>query len=271
MAITIYTGTPGSGKSYHAALDIERWAKQGGGLICNFPVNESMIKKKKSEILYWDNSEFSVKRLLQYAKKNHKVGIENQTHIIIDEAQVLFNCRDFGRKGRDEWIKFFSLHRHFGYGIILITQNDRFLDKQIRGLIEDEVKHRKLNNYGLGGMLLTLFRQTCFIAINYWYGGNKLLIGKQTLKYKKRYAKFYDSYAMFDEMFADDEPGTLGRGAGDMGSPEETVQRSPDDLNSNEPDNMLVQSNELVRMLERAKRSCVVSPTLNKIFILFNV
>lgn len=63
-----------------------------------------------------------------------------------------------------------------GFNVILISQSDRMLDRQIRALIETEVRHRKLNNYGFGGMFLTLltFGRTWFIAIDYWYGGNRL-------------------------------------------------------------------------------------------------
>lgn len=37
----------------------------------------------------------------------------------------------------------------------MIAQADRMIDRQIRALIETETKHRKLNNYGFGGMVLT--------------------------------------------------------------------------------------------------------------------
>lgn len=37
--IELYSGTPGSGKSYHAALRIIKRFERGGGLICNFPVS----------------------------------------------------------------------------------------------------------------------------------------------------------------------------------------------------------------------------------------
>ena len=67
------------------------------------------------------------------------------------------------------------------------------LDRQIRSLVEDEVKHRKLNNYGFGGMFLTLFSfgRTWFIAIDYWYGGNKLKLGHSVFPYRKRYSNLY--------------------------------------------------------------------------------
>ena len=58
--------------------------------------------------------------------------------VIIDECQIIFNCRDFGRKDRGAWVTLFSQHRKLGFNFILITQNDRMLDKQIRALVETE-------------------------------------------------------------------------------------------------------------------------------------
>jgi hypothetical protein len=200
MSIWLYTGTPGSGKSYHAARDIVSRLKRPGGLICNFPINEDIIKKRKSHVEYWDNSELTAARLVQYAMQHHVIGKEGQTLVIIDECQIIFNCRDFGRKDRNAWVTFFSQHRKLGFNVILITQNDRMLDKQIRALVETEIKHRKLNNYGFGGLLISLTRCTWFVAIEYWYGGNKLKLGQSIFRYQKKYEKVYDSYKLFSDM-----------------------------------------------------------------------
>ena len=120
--------------------------------------------------------------------------------VIIDECQIIFNCRDFGRKDRGAWVTLFSQHRKLGFNFILITQNDRMLDKQIRALVETEVRHRKLNNYGFGGLLISLTGMTWFVAIEYWYGGNKLMLSKQIFAYHKKYSKVYDSYKLFSDM-----------------------------------------------------------------------
>ena len=202
MSITLYTGTPGSGKSFHAAKDIAGRMRRGGGLICNFPVNTAFVRKCRAHVEYWDNSELTAERLVAYALEHHKIGVEGQALVVIDECQIIFNCRDFGRKDRNAWVTFFSQHRKLGFNIILITQSDRMLDKQIRSLVEDEVKHRKLNNYGFGGMFLSLFTlgRTWFIAIDYWYGGNKLKLGSSVFPYRKRYSSLYDSYRLFSDM-----------------------------------------------------------------------
>jgi zona occludens toxin (predicted ATPase) len=117
--IYLYTGTPGSGKSYHAAKDVVHRLKRGGGLICNFPVNEDYVKKKKTKVEYWDNSELTPKRFVQFALENHKIGKEGQTLVVIDECQIKFNCRDFGRKDRNDWVNLFAQHRKLGYNFIL--------------------------------------------------------------------------------------------------------------------------------------------------------
>ena len=124
MSIWLYTGTPGSGKSFHAAKDIVSRLKRPGGIIANFPINEDFVpeKKRKSHALYWDNSELTAKRLVQYALEHHKIGVEGQTMVIIDECQIIFNCRDFGRKDRGAWVTLFSQHRKLGFNFILITQ-----------------------------------------------------------------------------------------------------------------------------------------------------
>lgn len=201
--ITLYSGTPGSGKSYHAAKDLIARFRRGGGIIANFPlkVPDNIKPKKELRVAYWDNSEITPQRLVAYALKYHKMGVEGQTLIVVDEAQVIFNCRDFHAKDRADWVKFFSQHRKLGFNMLLITQNDRMLDRQIRVLIENEVKHRKLNNYGFGGGVLSLltFGSTWFIAIEYWYGGNKLLLSREVFRYNKRVSEIYDSYRMFDD------------------------------------------------------------------------
>ena len=61
------------------------------------------------------------------------------------------------------------------------------LDKQIRSLIEYDVKHIKMNN-GFS-----------FLAVEKWYG-QRMKLGSQVIWYHKRIAALYDSYALFDTM-----------------------------------------------------------------------
>lgn len=67
------------------------------------------------------------------------------------------------------------------------------LDKQIRSLIEYDVKHIKMNN----GFFF--FLPTSFLAVEKWYG-QRMKLGSQVIWYHKRIAALYDSYALFDTM-----------------------------------------------------------------------
>lgn len=198
--IYLYTGSPGSGKSYHVARDIYiRLTKHKyKRVVANFKIDLNRIKKCKGEFYYLDNSELTVKYLLNFAKKNHVEGIENQTLLVIDEAQIKFNSREWQIKGNErmKWIEFFSQHRKLGYNIILITQFDRMIDRQIRSLVEYEIKHRKINNFKIGKMLPV----TVFACVTYWYGVNEK-IETEFMFFRKKFAKIYNSYAIVSKEY----------------------------------------------------------------------
>lgn len=228
--IYLYSGTPGSGKSLHTAKDIVRKLRRGHRVIANFQVNEEIIRstpikkilkriisllhlkidlngkfeRKIGTFVYKDNPELTVKFLVKFAKENHKRGKEGQTLLIIDECSVLFNPREFTRKDRNTWIKFFQHHRKFGYNVILISQNDRLIDRQIRSFIEYDVKHRKANNYGSIGMLFSLIGVKLFVAVSYWYGVREKC-GVEFFTFRKEYSRIYDSFAMFDDEMVDND------------------------------------------------------------------
>lgn len=199
MMIYLYSGTPGSGKSLHIAKDVLNKLRFGGNVIATFEVNEKVVGKRKGNFTYIDIDVITPKYLIDYAVKNHKKGKEGQTLLIIDECPKIFNSREYIRSDRMEWIKFFQVHRHFGYNIILVSQNDRLIDRQIRAFVEYDVKHRKLNNYGFIGVILSIFHMPSFIAVTYWYGVREK-VGQEVFFYRPKLGKFYDSFAMFKDL-----------------------------------------------------------------------
>ena len=202
MAIDLYSGTPGSGKSLHAAKRIVDWSRAGKPVITNFEVDLSKYPKAK-QICVDDNDltpDFLVKFSRDYfdGRKLTKKD-EDTILLVIDECQLIFNSRDYQKKDRKSWIKLFSTHRHLGYHVILIAQMDKMLDKQIRGLIEYEYIHRKLSNFGKAGKLLTVaLAGEMFTSVQMWYP-LKLKIGTSMFRAKKKYYSIYDSYAAFGD------------------------------------------------------------------------
>lgn len=151
--IECYTGVPGSGKSYHVAKRVYEALRSGMNVISNLQINTSIIppksdKKPLGKFIYIPNDEWMstsiyekttmgyktpsticsyIYGLTNYALLFHKRNargqiIEKQTLIILDECQIIFNPRSWNRKDRLKWIEFFTVHRHYGFEIILVTQ-----------------------------------------------------------------------------------------------------------------------------------------------------
>lgn len=212
MVMNCYTGTPGSGKSLHLARDCMDYLRFGKDVICNFECKKEIIEneskgflgklfrggRKYGKYIFKSNQEITVQYLVSYALKYHKKGVENQTLLAIDECHILFNSRDWNMGDRNKWILFFTEHRKMGYNIILVTPNIRMIDKQIRGVFENEVTHRCINQY----KLMWLLPRKTFVAITKWIG-NRVKMSTEFFTYTKKCGQFYDSYATlgaFDKM-----------------------------------------------------------------------
>ena len=204
--VYLYSGTPGSGKSLHAAGDIYEAARYGSKklIITNFAINTDNIKKQKNEILVIPNWEITVERIQQECRKffatYYKGKIkEGKILIFLDEAGQLFNSRDYRIAGRRDWCTFVSEHRKYGCNIYLICQFDRQLDRQIRSCIQYNLEHRKMANFGKGGKLLSLLffgHQFAYFIADYPTGER---IGKKFCKSKRRYRRIYDTFEVFSD------------------------------------------------------------------------
>lgn len=170
----------------------------GEPVIGNFPCDLSRYKKAK--YTYVPNNKLTPEFLISYSQEffKDKPIKEGAILLVIDECQLMFNSRDWQKKGREEWLSFFTLHRHLGYDIVLIAQMDRMIDRQIRGLIEYEYVHRKLNNYGWRGILLRCATLGAnFISVKVWYP-MKEKVSQDIFRASKRYYSIYDTYVLFD-------------------------------------------------------------------------
>jgi zona occludens toxin (predicted ATPase) len=198
--IKIFTGTPGSGKSYNMAREIRRALRRGKNVISTVPIDIKFVSKngriKIGNYKHIPINEISPEKLFEFMVNHHEKGKESQTKVFIDECQIIFNSRNWNQNGRMEWILFFTCHRHLGFNIYLITQNDGFVDKQIRPLIEIEVKHKKVSN------MLWWFPLTVFVQREEWYGhAQKVRIATDFVICMPHIFKTYDSYTIYDEVF----------------------------------------------------------------------
>lgn len=197
--IYLYSGTPGSGKSLHSASVIYWTLKRGKPVIANFDINQDFVSKVKGDFVNIDNEDLSPFKLMKYSQEyfGNKPIKEGEITLIIDECQMLFNARDWNAKGRNDWLYFFTHHRKYGYDIILIAQFDRMIDRQIRSLIEYEIIHRKVSNFGTKGKLLSMFALgKLFVSVKVWYP-MKEKVGSEFFTAHKKYYKLYDTFNTF--------------------------------------------------------------------------
>ena len=221
MAIWIYSGFVGSGKSYAAtALGIHVAEHPLGKdwVLANFPITKKkrsrigkMFSRNKSEYvdsrwIYKDNDEITVDYLIKLSFEMGFYGHEGSCLVILDEAGIMFNARDWNVSGDDrkKWVKFLTQSRKFGYDFILITQSATMIDKQIRVNAEFERVHKKLNSFSI----FALLPWTIFAGVDYWNGIKNATGNAAYTRYKKKVADRYDTTALFGHV--KDEVEALG-------------------------------------------------------------
>lgn len=202
--ITLYSGTPGSGKSLHATRDIRDALKYKRQYVI---ANYDMVIADDCEqnFTYCPNDLLRPTLLKRCAQSLWTVQDfrENGLLLVIDEAQLLFNSRSWREADRMEWIEFFSQHRKYGYDVVLIAQSDVMIDKQFRELLEYEVNHRKVGNYGLWGKTISIFALgNLFYACRYYYVGHTKIDG-EFFRATKKVMSMYDSYVSFAQVARD--------------------------------------------------------------------
>lgn len=196
--ITLYSGTPGSGKSLHLAEKIRMRLFRKRPVVGNFEISGEL--KNSDCFTYMDNQELTPDKLIQLSLDyfDGSRPVEGRLLLVIDECQLLFNSREWQQHGRADWLQFFTQHRKYGYDVILVAQYDGMVDKQIRSLIEYEYIHRKLTNFGARGWFLSLcmFSTKMFVAVEVWYP-LKERIGSTFFRYHKKNAEIYDTFKDF--------------------------------------------------------------------------
>lgn len=113
-SLYLYFGLPGSGKSTYASLLVSQCIKAGIPVYCNFPVKGTYQFNPVSD-------------LGQYMLEN--------CVIIIDEAGLVFNNRDFVKFSKSN-LEFFKLHRHYNTEIHVFSQGINDCDIKIRQLAQ---------------------------------------------------------------------------------------------------------------------------------------
>lgn len=199
--ITLYTGTPGSGKSLHMAKDIYWHVRMGRLVVANFEINKELFKDSSS-FLYVPPDKLSPETLERIAReyfKTHEFK-EGAISFYWDEAQIDLNSRTW--KKNERWIPFFTQHRKLGYNVFLVAQHHEMLDKQVRTIIEYECSHRKVNNVGLFGKIVSVLAvgHPVVCGVTRWYG-QKMRLSSEFFLGTKKYYRLYDTFKIFEKSY----------------------------------------------------------------------
>lgn len=205
--IEMYTGTPGSGKSLHLAQTMAWGLRAGRPVVANFPYRGDLVYHGKDSVTGFPSVFFECStcdldpiKLREWALAywGTKTVIEDHILLVIDEAQLLFNSREWAKKDRSAWLSFFTQHRKLGYRILLCCQFDQMLDKQIRACVEYQHIHRKISDgVWLARLVSLLFLNRLFVTVKVWYA-MKETVDHEFFIAKKMYYRLYSTHALLD-------------------------------------------------------------------------
>lgn len=191
--ITLYTGRPGSGKSLDVVYDIKGAIFRGKTVVSNVMINRLGLPGR-GRTIYLSRGVLTPRNIIDSVAPNYPYK-EGRYLLVIDECQLIFNARSWQKNSAEGWVEFFTQHRKIGFDIILITQYDTMIDKQIRQCVEYEVEHRRASRFGLIGWVVSLLCGD-FLRIKRWYG-QKEIISRSFYRGGKRLYNLYDTSAIF--------------------------------------------------------------------------
>lgn len=188
--IQLYTGVPGSGKSCHVSKDICGWLRRGQFVLANFDFDATPWEDHFIRIPDYPSCE----EVLEIVRGLPRTMREHNFVIVVDEAQRVWNSRDWSDKARKPWLKFMTLSRHLSCDVVLIAQNSSMIDKQIRSCVQTEVRHMRVSAMGTIPFLLSGFG---LLPLCYWvesYFGTRLRVMTGFFLPRKKWWERYDSY-----------------------------------------------------------------------------
>lgn len=192
--ITCYQGTPGSGKSYDAVVKIINNLRLGRVVYSNIDgLDDEKCRHHIQLITGLDDYQMQIQLIYLSpvdAEKCFEVAKKGSL-IVLDEAHKIINCRDWNSTVNRSFSDFASTHRHFGYDVLLLTQDIEKLDKAVRSLVEWVYHYRKTNFLG------SLFTSTYTCHVLSGDGHGKPIKSFKRI-YDKKYFQCYKSYVSQD-------------------------------------------------------------------------
>jgi zona occludens toxin len=191
------SGKTGGGKSYEAVVRhiIPTVTEQKRKVVTNLPLNidhfcavygeycRDLIEVIDGEFHnYGGQRPFSKKdHYLQYQDWQNENG--QRVYFFIDECHLALPM-----SGTEKEVKeFYSMHRHYGFDIMLITQNFRKVDRDIRDLISNHYRAIKKSMLGQDDKYILKVHDGASSSV-------QSVVATHEREYESKYFKFYQSH-----------------------------------------------------------------------------
>lgn len=228
--IVLVTGAPGSGKSYYAVRTIATALMDGKPVATNIALKEGWERQVANlnplnRILWWRRRRveerlgrqvFVSDDLDELFRVRLDGDKEGRGVMVLDEAHTWLNSRTWDQSAdaratkaeavaqRLKMVRYFSSHRHLGFDVYCITQDELNIDRQVRGLFEYHVRLKNLRNFKLAGIRIVPVRY--FLAIWEWNDTAKSIVKRQGYPLT-RIANIYSTHALAvaDDLLGDQD------------------------------------------------------------------
>lgn len=170
MPTYLVCGEVGSGKGMVSVSRIVDYLRRGRPVATNIDLNLSAAFGRFSHAKYIRVPDHpSASDLWAIGYGNDTPDDRNNGALVLDEAGVWLNARDWNGKSRDELVRYLIHVRKMGWDIYLIAQDPEMIDKQARkGVIEHRVQCRRMDRFKvpLFGSVLSLIGLGMFPRIH---------------------------------------------------------------------------------------------------------
>jgi len=218
--ITAVTGPPGNGKSAYGVRAIARALDAGKCVATNITLRDDVAEfaSQKSNVLRRllpGASTRATRRMssrIFWSDDPHELlnvrlrgSGEGRGLMVLDEAPDWLNSHHWNADGRDELVRWFRKHRHYGWDVLLLAQDLEMLDKQVRVNYEQHTHVRNLKRAKVWGV--RIFPVNFFVATTVWHskrgGAQPIVLGRET--YRLGWWKdLYDTHQAAHELGLDD-------------------------------------------------------------------
>lgn len=206
------SGKTGGGKSYEAVVRhiIPTVTEHKRKVVTNLPLNVdhfcSVYGEYCRELIDVVDGEFhNYGGQRPFSKKEHYLQFEdwknengNRVYFFIDECHLALPSG-----GCDKELKqFYDMHRHYGFDIMLITQNFRKVDRDIRDLIANHYRAIKKSMMGQDDKYILKVHDGSSAT-------NATVVATHEREYEKKYFKFYQSHTKSDQSIKEAAPSDI--------------------------------------------------------------